>query len=78
MRTIVLTDGGVDILHCLTGSRWRSKGLQDGCETQIPSLILIQLNVGVPESLAQLSKRLGFTLIYISTGLFYPSFSVTL
>jgi hypothetical protein len=66
------------VLICLTGSRWRSKGPLNGCETQIPSLILIQLNVDVPASLAQLSKRHDFTLIYISTGLFHPSFSVTL
>ena len=75
-RIIALLNDGVDIWHFPTGSRWHSKSPLEAFGTQVSSLMLLmQLNVGVPESLAHLSKRHGFTLIYISTGALCPYFA---
>lgn len=57
-------------MSVITGSRRNSQSLQLIllCSSQQLRSLLTQLNADLPERLAQLSKALKYTLVYISTG----------
>ena len=57
-------------MYVITGSRRNSQSLQLTllCSSQQLRSLLTQLNADLPERLAQLSKVLKYTLVYISTG----------